>query len=83
MKTFQTDEAVVTGHTEGKGKHAGRLGALICEYMGKTFNIGTGITDSMRESPPQTGSRVTFSFFETTEAGIPRFPSLLTVRDYE
>ena len=83
MKNFQTDEAVVTGYTEGKGKHTGRLGALICEYMGKTFNIGTGITNSMRELPPERGSRVTFSFFETTDAGIPRFPSLLTVRDYE
>lgn len=83
IKKFQTDEAVVTGYTEGKGKHAGRIGALICEYMGKTFNIGTGITDYMRKLPPKIGSRVTFSFFEKTNAGIPRFPALLTVRDYE
>ncbi len=83
MKNFQTDEAIVTGYTEGKGKHTGRLGALICDYMGKAFNIGTGIPDSMRRVPPKIGSLITFSFFEATDAGIPRFPSLLTVRNYE
>ena len=83
VKNFQTDEAVVTGYTEGQGKHAGRIGALVCEYMGKVFNIGTGITDSMRRVPPPIGTFVSFSFFEATDAGIPRFPSLLTERNYE
>ncbi len=83
MKIFQTDEAAIIGYTAGKGKHAGRLGALICKYMGKTFKIGTGITDIMREKPPKIGSIVTFSFFEKTPAGMPRFPALLVVRDYE
>jgi DNA ligase-1 len=83
MKKFQTDEAVVTGYTEGKGKHAGRIGALICEYMGKTFKLGTGITNRMRELPPETGSLVTFSFIGLTDAGKPRHASFLIERDYE
>lgn len=83
VKNYQTDEAVVTGYTDGQGKHAGRIGAIICKYMGKVFRIGTGLTDEVRQSPPVIGSFVTFSFSELTIAGVPRHPSLLTVRDYE
>jgi DNA ligase-1 len=83
MKNYQDDEAVVTGYTKGKGKHAGRIGALIVSYMGKVFNIGTGISDNMRRVPPKIGSVVTFSFFGLTTAGVPRHASFITVRDYE
>ncbi len=83
VKRLRCDEAEIVGYTKGKGKNVEKIGALICKYMGKTFNIGTGISDMMREKPPILGSIVTFSFFETTDSGIPRFPSFVAVRDYE
>lgn len=33
---------------EGKGKHAGRLGALVVSFHGKKLRIGTGFTDAER-----------------------------------
>jgi len=83
VKNVQMGEAVVNGYTDGQGKHIGRIGAIVCEYMGKVFNIGTGISDFLRECPPVVGSSVTFSFIGLTDGGIPRHASLITVRDYE
>ena len=34
---------------EGKGKDAGRLGAFIIEYKDNTVNVGSGLTDEVRE----------------------------------
>jgi len=86
LKTFIDEEAIVIGHDAGKGKHAGRLGALVCHMMNsssKTFKIGTGFTDAQREDPPPIGSTITYRYFEETNAGLPRFPSFLRVRPSE
>ena len=41
MKSSLDDEAIVTGHEPGKGKHVGRMGALHCRLKnGKTFKVG-------------------------------------------
>jgi DNA ligase-1 len=68
--------AVVVGHQPGAGKHAGRLGALICRLAdsGVEFRVGTGFTDEQRESPVAIGSSVVVSCMEKTRAGVPRFP---------
>src|SRR5690606_37030222 len=39
----------VVGYEKGEGKHAGRIGALVCYYNGKEQRIGTGLTDKQRE----------------------------------
>lgn len=83
IKRFKTDEAEVIGYQDGKGKHANRVGALIAIFAGQVFKIGTGMTDEERETPPAIGSVVTFSFFELTDGGKPRFPVFIGVRDYE
>ena len=76
VKKFLDAEAVVIGHQPGKGKHVGRLGALICKLPdGTEFDIGTGFTDLERENPPKIGSIVTVKFQELTKDGCPRFPS--------
>lgn len=75
VKTFHDAEAFVIGHEPGKGKHKGRLGALICAFNGSEFGIGTGFTDHERENPPAVGSCVTFSYQNLTNDGVPRFPS--------
>lgn len=76
VKTFHDAEAVVVDHDAGKGKHKGRLGALVCKMdSGVKFNVGTGFTDAEREDPPKVGELVTFRYQELTKDGVPRFPS--------
>jgi DNA ligase-1 len=81
VKTFHDAEAVVIGHEAGKGKHTGRLGALVVRLpSGITFSVGTGFTDAARSTPPPVGATITFRYQELTEAGVPRFPSYVGVR---
>jgi DNA ligase-1 len=83
LKRSQSAEAVVIDHAKGHGKHAGRCGALVAEYQGKLFKLGTGLSDEQRENPPAVGEFVTFSFFELTRGGTPRFPVFVATRNYE
>jgi len=71
-KSFYDDEAVVIGYTDGKGRHEGRIGALVVKYNGIMFELGGGLTDTERETPPPIGSVVTFRYRELTPAGVPR-----------
>ena len=38
----------VTGVEEGKGKHTGRVGALLVDFNGQTLRVGTGFSDDER-----------------------------------
>lgn len=81
LKSFKDDEAIITGHERGGGKHNGRLGALQCQSRsGKAFKVGTGFKDHEREDPPAVGQIITFKYFELTKAGVPRFPVFYRVR---
>jgi DNA ligase-1 len=84
VKEFMDAEGTVTGYEPGKGKHKGRVGALIIRADdGKEFKAGTGMTDKERSKPPSIGSRVTYRYQELTNDGIPRFPTFVSARDYE
>lgn len=84
VKTFHDAEATVIGHTAGKGKHLGRVGALICRTPeGIDFNVGTGLSDQERQNPPRIGACITYRYQELTRDGVPRFPSYVGVRDFE
>lgn len=83
VKTFKDAEAVIVGHEPGRGKHKGRMGAVLVEMNGVKFKIGSGFSDAEREAPPPVGSRVTFKYQELTSGGIPRFPTFVAVRNYE
>jgi DNA ligase-1 len=81
VKTFQDAEARVVGHAPGAGKHKGRVGALIVELAdGTRFNVGTGMSDAERESPPKLGAIITFRYQELSDDGVPRFPSYVGER---
>ena len=78
LKPLHDAEATVIGHAPGRGKHAGRLGALqVRGDDGTEFFIGSGFSDAQREHPPATGSVVTYTHRGFTEAGVPRFASYL------
>ena len=98
VKTFFDSEATVIGTKPGKGKHRGRVGALIvrvprtvnltvgkktCTLLGGTeFDVGTGLSDAQR-SEVWDSKTITFRFQELTTAGVPRFPSFVGTRNYE
>ncbi len=80
VKQFHDAEATVVEHSPGKGKHKGRLGALVVELAdGTVFSVGTGLSDAVRDAPPPVGSLITFRYQELSNAGVPRFPSFLRV----
>ena len=81
VKRFQDTEAVVIGLQDGRGRHRGRMGALLVELpSGVQFAVGTGFTDAQRENPPAIGAAITVRFQELTDRGVPRFPSFVRVR---
>ena len=81
LKPLQDAEAVVLAHLPGRGRHAGRLGALrVRSDSGHVFQIGTGFSDAERAAPPAPGQRITFAYRGLTEAGVPRFASFVRVR---
>ncbi len=84
LKPLADDDARVVAHLPGKGKHAGRLGALLLELPdGQRFALGTGFTDAQRADPPAIGTKVTYRYREMTPKGLPRFASFLRVREAE
>jgi DNA ligase-1 len=81
VKPFDDAEATVIAHEPGKGKFAGKLGALrVRADDGREFSIGSGLTDADRDSPPPVGTIVTYRFQGLTAKGMPRFPSYVRVR---
>ncbi|HSI61116.1 MAG TPA: DNA ligase, partial [Ideonella sp.] len=82
LKPVQDDEAVVIGHQPGKGKYAGQLGALtVRSTEGRVFQIGSGLSDAQRADPPPLGATVTYRYRGLTPQGLPRFASLLRLRE--
>ena len=81
LKPVQDADAVVIGHAPGRGRLAGRLGALqVRTEAGVVFQIGTGFSDAQRGAPPPLGSTVTYTYRGLTPQGVPRFASFLRVR---
>ena len=75
-------EASVVAHLPGKGKYAGKVGALQMQLPdGRYFALGSGLTDALRRDPPPVGTLVTYRYRELTINGMPRFPRYLRVRD--
>ena len=84
VKPWEDAEAVVIAHLPGKGKHAGRLGALrVRADDGREFSLGTGLSDAQRDNPPAIGATVTYRYRDLTRHGLPRFASFLRVRAAE
>lgn len=88
-------EAVITGHTKGKGKNKGKLGAFECQLL---INFDTyqaidedpshkfsmsGMDDEIRENYKKThpvGTIVSFECSGYTAKGVPRFARYLRIR---
>lgn len=82
LKPMLDTEATVVGHIPGKGRNAGKLGALLLETPeGRRFKIGTGFTDADRANPPPIGALVTYRYRDLTSTGLPKFASFLRIRE--
>ncbi|MBV7427162.1 MULTISPECIES: DNA ligase [unclassified Acidovorax] len=82
VKTHEDTEARVVAHLPGKGRHAGRMGALLVEMpSGQRFRLGAGFTEADRSHPPPVGSWVTYRYRGTHGGGLPRFASFVRVRE--
>ena len=77
VKSAPDAECTVVAHHPGKGKHAGRLGAITCENEHGRFRIGSGFTDTERAHPPAIGSTITYRYRGYTKKGTPRFATYL------
>jgi DNA ligase-1 len=84
LKLQPDEEGSVVALKPGKGRHIGRMGALVVEMAdGQQFALGTGFSDAEREAPPKLGSIVTYRYRGKTPAGLPKFASFLRVRALE
>ncbi len=82
LKPVQDADAVVIGHLPGQGKYVGRTGALrVRDAQGREFQIGSGLSDAQRASPPPLGSTVSYRWRGLTGHGLPRFATLWRVRE--
>lgn len=82
FKPYDDAEARVIAHLPGKGRHAGRLGAMLVEMPnGQRFKLGGGLTDAQRNEPPPIGSWVTYRYNGTNPGGLPRFARFLRIRE--
>lgn len=81
LKSAHDDECVVTHHHPGKGKYAGKLGAVSCKNRHGEFRIGSGFKDSERSNPPAIGSTITYKYRGFTQKGTPRFATFLRTRN--
>lgn len=80
-KPHDDAEARVIGYSPGRGKYAGKLGALLVQRAdGLRFRLGSGLSDAQRARPPRIGSHVTYRYNGLTDAGVPRFARFLRVR---
>ena len=86
-KTFNDAEFTILGVIEGKGNLTGKVGKLQFEINGKPFESAVnGDWEYLAELLKRNdliGKQATVKYFELTEDGIPRFPKVIAIRDFE
>lgn len=81
LKPWLDAEGRVLAHLPGKGRHAGRTGALLLELAdGRRLRVGSGLSDAERQAPPAIGSEVSFRYRSLTANGLPRHAVYLRER---
>ena len=86
-KTFFDQEFTILGVNEGIGKLTGKVGTLMFEIDGKPFNAAVNgdheYLEKLFKSGTLIGKQATVKYFELTTDGIPRFPKVIAIRDFE
>ena len=83
IKKFLDMEVVVEDYEAGKGRHAGRVGALYVKLLstGVVCKVGTGLKDRDRDNPPPKGTVIRVKYQNVTPDGALRFPVYVGPRD--
>lgn len=88
-KSFIDEEYEIIGVEEGTGNKTGMLGAFILKTKdGKTFNSNPKFNwevciQMWKDRDNLIGKQATVKYFNLTPDGIPRFPFVKGIRDYE
>lgn len=87
-KDFQDAEFEIVDITPGVGNRSNAAGRLICKIGDKVFGCSmTGTVEFMekvlREKNLIVGKQATVKFFQYTPDGIPRFPTLKYIHEYD
>lgn len=86
-KTFYDQEFTIIDVLEGKGKLTGKVGRLVFEINGEPFRAAVNgdheYLEQLFNSGNLIGKQATVKYFELTTDGIPRFPKVIAIRDFE
>ena len=87
-KEFVDDEFIILGVIEGNGNLTGKVGKLQFEINSKPFESAVNgdweyIEKLWHSREGLVGKTATVKYFELTEDGIPRFPKVIAIRDFE
>ena len=82
VKKFLDMEGKVIGYNYRDDKKT--IKSLQIELENKiVFNLGTGLSEKERLSPPKIGDMVTFKYYGFTKKGKPKFAGFLRIREKE
>ena len=86
-KEFTDAEFTILGVIEGKGNLTGKVGKMQFEIDGKPFESAINGTweylEELFKRNDLIGKKATVKYFELTADGIPRFPKVIEIRDYD
>jgi DNA ligase-1 len=87
-KEFVDAEFEILGVIEGNGNLTGKVGKLQFEINDKSFESAVNgdweyIEHLWNSREGLVGKKATVKYFELTEDGIPRFPKVIAIRDFE
>jgi DNA ligase-1 len=88
-KDFQDGEYTILGWREGVGNRAGTIGHLSFKTEdGVSFNSNVKgcfeyLASLLKKADSLVGKQATIKFFQLTPDGVPRFPYVIAIRDYE
>lgn len=83
IKGEHSVDLVVTGIEPGTGKYEGKIGALLVDFQGVTVNVGSGLTDALRDKPGDhfVGRLIEVKYHEVTPDKSLRHPRFIRFRD--
>jgi DNA ligase-1 len=86
FKAFHDVDLPIKQLLEGTGKHSGKLGSFVVDYQGVEVQVGSGLTDALRdkiwEKPDAfIGRMIEVRYQEVTPDGSLRFPTFVCFRN--
>jgi DNA ligase-1 len=82
-KSFIDAEFEIKGVVEGKGKLTGKIGKLIFDGFDSAVNGDHEYLEMLFKQDDLVGKKATVKYFELTTDGVPRFPKVVAIRDFE